>query len=103
MDATEGVLASSSAPISSWGSQTDLHNSECVSASDGLRDSTIVSTPQLLSSSGVTAGSDDVVDHEASGLADSSVMILMILTQVVEVKEKVQKFSLIWLVKHLFW
>lgn len=73
MDATEGVLASSSAPISSWGSQTDLHNSECVSASDGLRDSTIVSRPQLFSSFGVTAGSDDVVDHEASGPAHSSV------------------------------
>lgn len=44
-----------------------------VSASDGLRDSTIVSTPQLFSSFGVTAGSDDVVDHEAYGLAHSSV------------------------------
>ena len=79
--AVEEVPASSSAPLSSWGSQADVHNSECVSASEGLRDGSIVSTPQLFSISGDTAGSekitppgsDDVVDHEASGPAHSSV------------------------------
>ena len=79
--AAEEVQASSSAPISSWASQVDLHNSECVSASEGLRDNSIVSTPQLFFSSGDTAGSetaapsgsDDVVDHEACGSACSKV------------------------------
>ena len=59
--------------ISSWGSQVDLHNSERVSASEGLRKSSIVSTSHLFSSSGETAGcetivpsgSDDIVDHES--------------------------------------
>ena len=71
--AAEEVPASSSAPIGSWGSQVDLHDSERVSSSEGLRDSSIISTPQLFSSSGDTAGcetivpsgSDDVVDHES--------------------------------------
>ena len=79
--AVEEVPASSSAPFSSWGSQAHLHNSEYVSASKGLRDGSIVSTPQLFSSSGDTAssetmtpsGSDDVVDHGAPGPAPSSV------------------------------
>ena len=79
--AAEEVLAFSSAPISSWESQVDLHNSECVSASEGLRDSSITSMPQLFSSSGDTAGSetiapsgsDDVVDLEACGPARSKV------------------------------
>ena len=71
--AAEEVPASSSALISSWASQVDLHNSECVSGSECLRDSSIVSTRQLFSSSDDTSGSatiapsgsDDVVDHEA--------------------------------------
>ena len=66
--------------ISSWASQIDLHNSECVSASGGLREGSIVSTPQLFSRYGHTArseaiapsGSDDVVDHEACGTARSN-------------------------------
>ena len=69
--AAEEVPVSSSAPIGSWGSQVDLHDSERIPASEGLRDSSIISTPQLFSSSGDTAGcetlapsgSDDVVDH----------------------------------------
>ena len=73
--AAEEVPASPSASISSRASQLDLQNSECVSASKGLRDNSIVSTPQLFSSSGDTAGcetiapsgSDDVVDHESCG------------------------------------
>ena len=73
--AAEENPASSSAPIGSWGSQVDLHNSERASASEGLRDNSIVSTPQLFSSSGDTAGceaivpsgADDVVDHESCG------------------------------------
>ena len=79
--AAEEAPASSSAPISSWGSQVDLQNSGCVSASEGLRDSSIVSTPQLFSSSGDTGGcetivpsdSDDVVDHESCGPTCSKV------------------------------
>lgn len=79
--AAEEVPASSAASIGSWGSQIDLHNSECVSGSESLRDGSIVSTPQLFSNSGDTAGSktiapsdsDDVVDHEACGPARSSV------------------------------
>ena len=75
--AAEEVPTCSSAPIGSWASQVDLHNSECVSGSEGHRDSSIVSTPQLFSSSDDTSGSatiapsgsDDVVDHEACGPA----------------------------------
>ena len=71
--AAEEVPASSSAPIGSWGSQVDLHDSESIPASEGLRDSSIIPTPQLFSSSGDTAGcetiapsgSDDVVDDES--------------------------------------
>ena len=71
--AAEENLASSTAPIGSWGSQVDLHDSERIPASEGLRDSSIISTPQLFSSSGDTAGcetsapsgSDDVLDHES--------------------------------------
>ena len=71
VSAAEEVPASPSAPISSRASQLDLQNTECVSASKGLRDNSIVSTPQLFSSSGDTAGcetivpsgSDDAVDH----------------------------------------
>ena len=47
--AAEEVPTSSSAPISRWASQVDLQNSDCVSASEGFRDSSIVSTPQLFS------------------------------------------------------
>lgn len=62
MDASAAweVPASSSAPISSWASQVDLQNSECVSASEGPRDSSIVSMPQLFSSSGDTAGCETI-------------------------------------------
>ena len=75
------VPASSSAPISSWVSQVDLQNSDCVSASEGLRDSSIVSMPQLFSISGDTAGcetiapsgSDDAVDYESCGPTRSKV------------------------------
>ena len=71
--AAEEVPASSSAPIGSWASQVDLHDSERNPASEGLRDNSIISTPQLFSSSGDTAGcdtiapsgSDNVVDHES--------------------------------------
>ena len=71
--AAEEVPASSSALFDSWGSQVDLHDSERIPASEGLRDSSIISTPQLFSSSGDTAGcetlapsgSEDVVDHES--------------------------------------
>mgnify|MGYP000568539082 CR=1 FL=1 len=73
--AAKEVSPSSSAPIGSWGSQVDLHNSERASASECLRENSIVSTPQLFSSSGDTAGceaivpsgSDDNVDHESCG------------------------------------
>ena len=79
--AAEEVRASCSAHISSWASQVDLQNSESVSASEGLRESSIVSTPQLFSSSGDTAGcetiapsgSDDVVDHDSCGPTRSKV------------------------------
>ena len=71
--AAEEVPASSSASIGSWGSQVDLHDSERIPASKGLRDSSIISTPQLFSSSGDTAGCetrapsccDELVDHES--------------------------------------
>ena len=74
-------LPSSSAPISSWASQVNLQNSECVSASEDFRDSSIVSTPQLFSSSGdfagcetiAPSGSDDLVDHESCGPTCSEV------------------------------
>ena len=79
--AAEEVPASSSAPISIWASHVDLQNSDCVSASEGLRDSSIISTPQLFSISGDTAGcetiapsgSDDVVDYESCGPTRSKV------------------------------
>ena len=79
--AAEEVSPSSSAPIGSWGSQVDLHNGERASASEGLRENSIVSTPQLFSTSGDTAGcetivpsgSDDVVDHESCGQTCSKV------------------------------
>ena len=97
--AAEEVPASSSAAIGSWRSQIDLHNSECVYCSEGLRDGSIVYTPQLFSSSGDTAGSetiapsgsDDVLDHEACGPARSVLMMLMVPIQVVEVNVKVQR------------
>ena len=71
--AAEEVPASSSVPVGSWVSKVDLCDSERIPASEGLRDSSIISTPQLFSSSGDTAGcetiapsgSDDVVDHES--------------------------------------
>ena len=73
--AAEEVPASSSAPSSSSASQVDLQNSECVSASKDLRHSSTISTQQIFSSYGGTAGceilapsgSDDVVDHESCG------------------------------------
>ena len=73
--AAEEVSPSSSAPIGSWGSQVDLRNSERATASEGPRENSFVSTPQLFSSSADTAGSeaivpsgsDDVVDHESCG------------------------------------
>ena len=79
--AAEEVLASSSPPFSSWASQVLLHNSECVCAPEALRDSSIVSTPQLFSCSGDTAGSEtippsgsnEVVAHEACGPVRSEV------------------------------
>ena len=79
--AAEEVPASSSAPIGSWASQVDLCDSERIPASEGLRDSSIISTPQLFSSSGDTAGcetiapsgSDDVVDDESCDPALSKV------------------------------
>ena len=79
--AAKKVPASSSPPFSSWASQVVLHNSECVSAPEALRDSSIASTPQLFSCSGDTAGSEtippsgsnDVVVHEACGPARSEI------------------------------
>ena len=73
--AAEEGPASSSALISSWGSQVDLQNSERFSACEGLRDSSTTSTQQLFSSTGGTAGCetiapsgcDDVVDHDSCG------------------------------------
>ena len=79
--AAEEVMVSSSPPFSSWASQVVLHNSECVSAPEALRDSSIASTPQLFPCSGDSAGSEtippsgsnDVVVHEACGPARSEV------------------------------
>ena len=79
--AAEEVTVCSSPPFSSWTSQVVLHNSECVSAPEALRHSSITSKPQLFSCSGDTAvsetippsGSNDVVVHEACGPARSEV------------------------------
>ena len=59
-------------------------NSGCVSASKSLRDSSIISTPQLFFSSGDTAGCetivpsdpDDVMDQESCGLTCSKVNVV---------------------------
>ena len=88
--AAEEVTASSSAPSSSWASQVDLQNSECVSASEGLRHSSTISTQQLFSSSGGTAGceilapsgSDDVV---TSHVVRPALKLMMLTIKVVEV------------------
>ena len=79
--AVEEVPASSSPFFSRWASQVVLHNSECVSAPEALRDSSIAYTPQLFPCSGDTAGSetirpsgsDNVVVHETCGPARSEV------------------------------
>ena len=79
VSASEEAPASFSAPIGSWGSQVDLRDSERNSASEGLRNGPVVSTPQLFSSSGEPSGSDavvpsssgDNVGHGAAGPAFS--------------------------------
>ena len=96
VSASEEALASSSAPIGSWGSQVDLRDSERTTASECLRGDPIVSRPKLFSSSGEPSGSDggvpsssgDIVGHRAADPALYSSVNGIIVTDTVSGSER---------------